>query len=500
MAMDTNVRGFSSGRGVEVDTQNRLLVALSQDPTLAAHIQTAYLRDAATSRVMRVTPEGEAYGASSRLMFASDFNGATLLNNQWNTQATTMAVALTAGFLRLNSGAITTTNTGASVSTARSFVLEDGMLIRLKGRIRHSNAAVANKQAEFGIGMYQVAANQAGATVEFVGFRWTVGGNLQGIVEYSTGGAPVTLTTGTAINGGVPHSDNVSREYEVVVTASFAEFWIEGLFVAAIPLPADGPGLTKGAGYPVIARLFIGTAAPLAPIFDIGDVSVYKVGAEADIPVAYRQALMGRSSFYPQTGLAGANGNTAANVVSGTAPTAATGSNTSAALTGLGGFYALNAASLSAANANVIVNAFQNPAFPIAAGAANNGRNLVITDLNVSPLVCSTALTGGGAVVEWFAAIGNTAVSQATTDAAGTTALGSKSPRIIPLGTVDVSVAAQAAGTVCARTGSGTFSFTTPLVVHPGEFISVGLRVLQFGAAATAGVYSGGVGFGGYWD
>lgn len=500
MALDSNIRGVSSGVGAEVDASNQLKVALGTDPTKAGFIRNAWLRDSTTAREMRVTEEGESFSASGRLLFYSDFNGATLLNNQWNTQATTMAVALAGGFVRLNSGSIVTTNTGVAINSARTFSLEDGIQLRIKAKIRHSNGAIANKQFEFGVGMYQVAANQAGASTEFIGFRWTQAGNLIGVIEYSTGGAPTALTTGTTINGGVPLSDNVSREYEIVISTSRVEFYIDGVYQSTIEEPADGPGLLKGASYPILNRLFITTATALAPVFDISDVTVLKIGAEADIPISYRQALMGRHSAYPQTGLTGTNGNTAVAVANATAPTATAGSNTAAASTGLGGYYALTATNIGTANNNTIINAFQNPAIPITAGAGTHGRNLIITGIRISPMVVTTALTGGGAVLNWFVAVGNTAVSYATTDAAGTTALGSKSPRIIPLSVVDSIAAAAAVGVVATRVGDSYYALETPLVVHPGEFISVGVRTIQATAAVTAGVISGGIGFGGYWD
>jgi hypothetical protein len=395
MALDSNIRGVSSGVGAEVDASNQLKVNLPKISTDAGFIRNAWLRDPTTAREMRVSEEGESFSASGRLLFSSDFNGATFLNNQWNTQASTMAVALSGGFVRLNSASITTLNTGIAINTARSFSLEDGIQLRLKGKIRHTQGAIANKQFEFGLGLYQVAAGQAGASTEFIGFRWTQAGNLIGVIEYSTGGAPTALTTGTTINGGVPLTDNVSREYEVVISSARAEFYIDGVYVGVVNAPADGAGLIKGAGYPVLARLFITTATALAPVFDISDVTVLKIGAEADIPISYRQALMGRHSAYPQTGLTGTNGNTAVAVANATTPTATVGTNTAAASTGLGGYYALTATNIGTANNNTLINAFQNPAFPIAAGAATHGRNLVITGIRISPMVVTTALTGG---------------------------------------------------------------------------------------------------------
>ena len=45
-----------------------------------------------------------------------------------------------------------------------------------------------------------------------------------------------------------------------------------------------------------------------------------------------------------------------------------------------------------------------------------------------------------------------------------------------------------------------TVVFTTPLVVHPGEFLSIGLRTLWVNAAVTSGTIDGGLYVNGYWD
>ena len=450
------------------------------------------------ARSTRVTEEGEMYGAAARLLFYSDFNGTTLLNNQWNTTATTLTAALVNGFLRLNGGNVTTLNTGVAVTTARAFTIEDGQLLRIKQKIRHAQGSIVNKQFEFGIGMYIVAAAQAGANVEFVGFRWTLAGAVLGVLEYSTGGA-VTVQT-VSLNGGVPFADNLTRSYELAITTNSVEFWSNGTYLNSIVLQPDAPCLLRAGAYPVINRLYFTTAPTLAPLFDIGETSVVKVGPEADTPVSYRQAMMGRHSAYAQTGLTNTNGNTAVAVANAAAITPVVGTSAAAASTGLGGYYACTATNMGVALNNTIMNAFQNPAYTVVQGAAAHGRNLIITGIRISPMVVTTALVGGGAVVNWWVAVGNTSVGQATTDAAGSTTLGTKSPRIIPLGVLDVIVAAAALGAVCARTGDSYYALETPLVVHPGEFISVGTKTLQATAAITAGVFTGAVGFGGYWE
>jgi len=464
----------------------------------AGLLRQAYLRDAALARENRITAEGEIYAATSRLMFKMDLNGATVINSQFNQNLTTLTSALTAGFLRLNSALVTTLNSGISFVSWRLFQIEDGSALRLKGIIRTTNGAIANKVFEFGFGYYDVAVNQAAVMNEFMGFRWTSAGGLIGVLEYTTGGAPASLTVN--INGGVPYSDAVGREYEVVVTQYGVEFWVNGVYQAEIVRQPDAANIVKASGYPIIIRQFHTTAPASAPALDIGSLSVQRLGFEADQSFAARQALMGRHSSQGQQGLTGTTGNTALIQASGTAPTSATGSNVATVITGLGGYYRMNGASFNvAAHSNIIVCSYQNPVLPEAAGTASDGRNLVITDLIISPLTISTALVGGPAAWAWFAAAGSTALSLATADAVGGTTIGTKSPRMTPLPILDVATAAQAVSTAVARSGASSISLATPIVVNPGDFFHIGIRILSL-TAITAGVFDGVIGVSGYWD
>lgn len=503
MTMSTDIRGVT-GTQAGVDANNNLLVNLPINPVQAGSVQIAHVRDATTARVARVTEEGEQYQAVSRLMFHSNFNNpGALINTQFDQTATTMALAANTGFMRFNSGAITTITTGIAIRTWRSFSIEDGSALRFKFHLRTTGGAVANKQIDAGIGYANPAAGQGAAMNEFIGFRWTTAGNLVGVLEYSTGGAPVSTTVN--INGGVPYADNVTREYEVIITDNLVEFWVNNVYVAQIVYGADAPGLLKGNAYPIFLRLFNSGSAPAsAPIVDLGDVSVLKVGFAADIPMSYRQALMGRHFLYNQPGLGAANGSPFVTPTSGTAPTSATGSNTATTFTGLGGFYRENGAAIGlVAHSNVIVSAYQNPAVPTAAGAGNDVRNMVITDIVVNPIMVSAVLTAqvGAINLQWFIAVGATAISLATADAAGTTAPGTKAPRIFPLPMNDGFASAPVVGVVGTRIGNSQLTLGTPLVVHPGEFVVVGFRVMwPPTTAATAGSYDGSLALSGYWD
>lgn len=495
--------GTSTAGKANVDSNYNLNVVTPTDGTQSGYARIGYRRDASTFYSAQVSEEGGLETRQGRLLFHTNFNGAAagaLINNQYNQQTTTMTLALNAGFLRFNNSAITTINTGASINSWRVFPIEAKATLSASAHIRHTQGAISNKQVDFGFGYYDVAANQAAAMNEFIGFRWTQAGALIGVVEYSAGGAPTTVTVN--INGGVPYSDSAVKRYEVQLSQEQAEFWVDGVYQAAIVRQSDAPGICKASGYGVVMREFIGASAPAsAPVFDFSNINVVRYGFEADIPIPHRQALMGRHSNQGQAGLTTTNGNTALIQASGTAPTGTTGSNTATTITGLGGWYALNGAAVTAtAHSNIIISSFQNPLIPEAAGAANDGRNLVITDILLTPMVVTTVLAGGGATWAWFIAVGSTALSLATTDAAGSAAIGTASPRIMPLPVFDTFAAAAAVGTVGTRVGDSSISLQTPLVVEPGRYVHIGIRSIYVAAAITSGVIGGGIGVSGYWD
>lgn len=487
-----------------LDANGKVEVGLPLDPLEAGYTQIAYNRSpAASPRVLRVTNEGEARIAHTTRLFDCDFNGAAagaLVNNQFNLNQTTMTVLLNGGFLRFNNGAVTTVSLGAAINSWRTFVLRDMMSLKLSGIIRHTNGAVANKRFEFGFGYYDIAAGQSAEVNEFAGFRWTETGGLVAVLAYTTGSGVTQITSN--INGGVPLSDNVARAYEVVLDESGVSFWIDGEFQTFIAMQPDASGAFKSASYPILARQFHTASAPsLAPIFDLGSAAVSSIGPSADEDRNVLQVAMGRAVGRAQAGVQAASGNNANTPASGTAPTATAGSNTVAALTGLGGYGRCTLTGVVAAvHTEIILAAFQNPFLSETAGAPINARPAVITDLFLSPLLVSVLLAGGGFTAEWFLAYGSTALSLATADAAGGATAGTKSPTRIPLPILETLAANAVAGTIASRVGeAGHIPLQTPIVLAPGEFIHFGLRTLFVTAPVTAGAVDYGIGCHGYY-
>lgn len=497
--------GSSSSGKANVDSNYNLNVVTPSTNTQAGFTRQTYLATSTIAKDAKVTEEGLQYMAEARQLLDIDFNSAsTAWNGKLGTNATTMTKAVQNGFMRLNNSAITTTTTGIAIYSNRTINIESGYEYVVSFQMRHTNATATNKQAEFGLGYYAFAAGQAAQMNEFIGFRFKTDGTVAAVVGTTTGGAPSETETTLA---GFPGSDATSREYKTIITEKSIEFWIDGVYQTRITKPTTFYSAIKAVSYPFIARVFNSGAASAAATFDISNISVMKVGADDGMPHPFRMAAMDKSAYYAQPDVLAAATATHNSPATGAAPTAATGSNTASVLNNtaqMGGLFSMNAASLTTTNnSNILISAYQNPAMPTAAGAATNARNLYVTAVMVSPMVVTTVIAGqtGNNAFQWLAWIGQTATSLATADADGTTAVAQKAPRLVPLGLVSQIAANAAAGVVTTDVGNYQYVFPTPLVIHPGEFIAVGVRqVLANTVAASSGVLQGSININGYWD
>ena len=497
------IEGNVSGNVAEVDANNNLKTNLPTVNTQAGFARLTSLIGASTYNDALVTQNGKLYVAPVVQLEELVWNSAsTTWANKIGTDATTMTKAVqTNGFMRLNASALTPTTTGISIYSNRVVAIEDGGELRISTRVKTVNAAATNKQIDVGLGYYAFAAGQAAAMNEFVGFRWTTTGGFQGVVETGTGGATTVQTVN--LNSNTPFSDNVAHDYRMFIDENAVFFYVDDVYQGQIVKDPASWGVMKGASLPWIARTFNSGAASAACTVDIGAVSIHRGGFNDSIPQSYLASLQGKSSLYFQADLTSAATATHSVPASGTAPTAAVGSNTASAFNNvavMGGYYRNTLTGVTGtAHTNVLVSGYQNPAVPTASGVATNSRNFIVTSITISPMVVTTALTGGGFTAIWFVAVGNTAVSLATTDADGTTALAQKAPRFFPLSLTSTLAAAAAAGAVSTDVGDHTYVFPTPLVVHPGEFVSVGFRTIV-ATAVTAGAADGAIAINGYWE
>ena len=333
--------GTSTAGKANVDANFNLQVNLPTTSSQAGYAQSAYIPVSTAPRVNKITEDGQIYLAEARQIFHGDFNAVTAVQStRWGTNATTLTKAVqTNGFMRLNAGAVTTTTTGIAIYSNRVITIENGYEYRVRFQLRHVNATATNKQIDAGLGYYAFAAGQAAAMNEFIGFRWTTTGGLLGVLETSEGGAPGAQTVN--INSNVPYSDNVAREYELLITELEVQFWVDGVYQARIVKPTTMYGATKGVSLPFIFRQFHSGAASAACTPDIAQISIIKNGADDGQTHGNRMAAMGKISYYSQPDLITTASPTHNMPATGTIPTAATGSNVASVLnatTQMGGF------------------------------------------------------------------------------------------------------------------------------------------------------------------
>lgn len=490
----------STSGELQNDGNDNARVNLPTTATQAGFAQLAYAPSASLSKVGKVTEDNALYCAELRQILDIDFNSTgTAWSTKIGTNATTMTKAVQNGFMRLNNSAITTTTTGIAIYSNRVITIETGYEYVIKFQLKHANANATNKQAEFGLGYYNFAAGQANAMNEFVGFRYKTDGSFVAVLATSAGGAAAETETALSIG-----TDNVAKEYAIVLSDTAAEFWIDGVYQTRIAKGSGVYGNFKAVAYPFIARVFNSGAASDAATFDIANISAIKVGPDDGIPHPYRMAAMGKSSYYGQPDVLAAATTPHLYPASGTAPTPNVGSNTASAANNtalLGGLIGNTLTGVTVTlSTNVLWTSWQNPAVPPAAGAGNNARNFYVTGISISNMIVTAALTGGGFTAAWFAAFGHTNISLATTDADGTTAVAQKAPRIVPLPLLSTLAAAAALATISTDVGDHQFQFPTPLVVHPGGFLAIGFRTIAVTAAVTVGAAQCNIGVNGYWD
>ena len=484
MALDSIIRGSTSGTGAEVAGTNQLKVIPENDastnPDNVGGVRIFGENDQGliTGVTKLASPEVDVdyrmRVSQDLLMDEEVFNYTAQNTGKHKYSATTMANSWTAGQLTTNSASITTTTTGTVFETYATFPTNGTQTLSADFELGFSAQPQANTFVEFGVG---IPGAQTVAPTDGVFFRLNSSG-LQGIASFngteaSTGVFPL------ADGAGVWAYTNSKRyEFIVYVGGVQADFWVNdgtgAVKLGTIPLPAAQGRMNMASGLPLFLKHRItGGAAGGVLQATLGAYSVRLGGSNVTSTVS----AQGQRIFGSYQGLSGQTMGSLANYANNANPTAAVATNTTAALgSGLGGQFWETAT--IAVNTDGIISSYQVPA-----GTVNvPGRRLVIRGVGLMSYV-QTVLTGGPFVTQYSLAFGHTTVSLATAEAATT-----KAPRRLPLaGLTQVVTAAQAVSTIVAQPGDSFIDLgDAPVFVNPGEFVQ--LVAKKIGTAATAGV------------
>lgn len=467
---------LKSGASSDIATVNadkQLTVRTSDDMTKAGYAVLACRSDDGEflGVTYNVNPEADddyrLRVSVDAILFEEPFSGAAINSANWTAAVTTFTVAVADSWCKLNSGASAAANGVARVTSYATIPVapEFPMFVRFPIQLVAASVGISNTVWEFGVGF----ATGTAAPTDGVFVRMNAAGALRLVASYNGAeveSSDITYATILAIN--------TTTQSLISISASHVEWWLDNVMIATIEHPAATPFFTRTTALPVFARIYNGAIAPAtATSLWIGPVTVSRGGQVNAPPQNHVRSMMGQHLFQGQSG--GTMGQTA-NWTNSTEPVAATLSNTAAGYATLGGQWSF------AAPAGAVTD-FALFAYLVPAAAAGNfSKGALVTRVHIDALNVGAAVATTSTVLQWAIAVGSTAVSLATAEAATT-----KAPRRTALGMQSWIVGAAIGSPVEAI----DISFEeSPLPVYPGEYIHIIVRV-PIGTATASQVIRG---------
>jgi hypothetical protein len=479
MALDSNIVGALSGTGADVNASRQLKVVLETDvetnPTNVGAVRLFSENDtgAITGTPHLVSPETSS---DFRLRVGMDsvwdddnFNYTAQNFNKHKYSSTTMTMTWAGGFLNTNGNSTTSTGTGCQLQTYRHFPLQGGGGLYCEIALALSNNPVTNCNIDFGL--FLPGALATNTPLDGVYFRINSGGVFGVINVNGTETTTAAFTFTPAINS--------VYKYNISLSDSQIEFWIDDVLYASADKPLGAGSVMYGGSAPFAVRHHNTGVASAVIQARIANYTISVADMDNARMWASNKAGQGLSGV--QTPSGGAAGQTANNVNS-TVPATATLSNTAAGYTTMGGRFVF--AAVAGAETDYALFAYLNPV----PTTSITGRNLVIRGVWIETYNAVVAVATTPTVLEWTLAVGSTAVSLATTDAAAT-----RSPKRIGLGSQSFLVGALAGAK------SERINVEVDVVVEPGTHMHIILRV-PYGTATATEQFRGMVGVNAYWE
>lgn len=428
------------------------------------------------SQAQRISLMGRERSGLDTANFDEQFQGSTINPSQWSQSTSGMTIAQNNG-VTLNNGGSTTSGNYAILTSYVGTGLSGAVPLYLHFLFSLNQAPVANQVTELGAGF--VATNAAptdGVFLRLNGTQVQCVVNANGTEQVFT----VDTTSGAGLDAAIGgFKANVRYRLEIEAYDDFVAFYINSLLIGTVDTGLSG--CTNSNSWPFQARTY-NSGVPSAA----QKVTVYRTtsmfgDAEDGKPWPHVAACAGWGAYQGRTGSGVAQ---TANWSNSAAFVDATLSNTAAGYTTLGGYFSF--AAVAGANTDYALFAFQNPA----GTATAPGAQLHITGYRIDTANAGAAVATTATQMLWGLAVGATAVSLATADAAA-----AKAPRRVALGTQNFQVAA-AIGAQATPIGQ---PFVTPMVANPGEFVHVILR-MPVATATASEKFQGTVLLEGYFD
>ena len=473
------IEGNTSSNVAEVDSTNNLKVNLPKDTATAGYAINMSQNDAGswTGIPYVLSPETtEDYRLRMQLeamMFSETFNYSSQDFGKWfHYLADSSAITYSGGDVTLNL-VNTNANNGAMLKTSRVFPFLGTACTYLTFTSNYTQPIGSNNFLEIG---YGIPATAIASATDGIFFRWTGAGVLEGVFLYN--GAE-TITSPFDIP-----QINTNHSYIIAATQREVSFWIDDILQETLQVPATLGQPASQASLPVFLRNFnLANASTYVQTLKVSNVSVTIGGLGHNRTWSDIMAGAGYNSAQSYSGLTSSY---TSNIINSTGINTASLSNTVPSYYHLGGDFIIPATNGS--NTDYALFAFLNPAPSVTI----TSRVLVITGIVVNTYNNITAVATSPTVLSWQVGFGSTDSSLAVTD---TSATAQKGARRFNLGTQTFTVGSLAG----ASSNEIDRRFTTPVVINPGEYLHIIVRIPS-GTATSSETFCGSVAINGYWE
>ena len=468
------IEGNTSGNVVEVNSSNEMKVVLSNVPANIGGVRNFAEVDAGdilgvpTLKSAEITPDYRMRVGTDSLLFNDTFNGTTQNTSLWKYTNSTMTIGMSSGFVNLNTaGTAAASGSYSYLQTWRHFPLVGNAPISTYFTFMTDRYPVANEVIQAGFGIPTGAAE----CVDGIWFELTSDG-LKGCQRYNSGTVQkVTLMLAASLT--------LNNVYNIAIdiTDGVIQWWIDDILYGIQETPAAQQQPFLMTSLPFFMQKYnsgtVGSSPNIIPKF--GEVAIYLANVASNKTWAEQMVTTGLSNQYINGSASTVT--TPAIQWSNTAlPTAAAGTNTTAALGAfLGGIFQLNTLATSATD--VIISSYLNPA-----GSVNiTPRTMVITGIRVDCINAGAAVATTPTTFAVALAWGGTALTLAQVETANTwTGPTVKARRVQPIGVMTFPIGAA----IGAISNTIDFSFASPIVVNPAEYVQVIVKPII--ATATA--------------
>lgn len=413
---------------------------------------------------MRTDRFGSAAIATRTPLFDEQFEGTTLNPIRWTTSASTMAATQgSATGIVLNSGNITSINTGFLARTTKTFLKSQRGILNGKARVRFNH--YANSVLEIGFGDVNTSngSNSTGAYIQC-----TSAGTIQCVVTFNA----IDITTGLDLRPYI--NNNNYYTIDIVLDDDSAVFYIQDTSTGQLVVPPQvvtvGTAVIRALSTSSIGwyqRVYNTAVAPAtAPNIVVSELSIGLLDSNYNLPIDTVMAGQQRGwNSQPHTGVQVTQWTNSAE------PANATLSNTAAGYGTLGGKFQFVAVAGAVTD------------YALFALQIGPPTNFVITGIQIDTWNTGAASATTPTLLTWALGVGSTAVSLATATVTR-----------VPIGTQTIPVG-TAPGTAVAPVSR---QFTTPIVCDSGRFAHIILR-MPVGTATASQVIAGFVSVEGYW-